>query len=40
MAAKGLIPGNAVMVYAPRDREELETVFGLVEASFHYALGD
>lgn len=40
VAAKGLIPGNAVMVYAPRDREELEIVFGLVEASFRYALGD
>ena len=33
----GQIPPTHVMVYAPRDREELELVWNLVEASYRFA---
>lgn len=39
-AARGLIPQSAVMVYAPRDAGEVETVAGLVEASWRFARGE
>ena len=39
-ARRGLIPGNAVMVYAPRDDVEREVVEGLVRASHAFARGD
>lgn len=35
----GVLPENLVMVYGPRDREELETVWGLIERSYAYATG-
>jgi phospholipase/carboxylesterase len=28
-----------ILIYGPRDRDELDTVFNLVEASYRYALG-
>ena len=37
VARRGLIPANAVMLYAPRDDEELDVVAGLVEASYSFA---
>ena len=37
VARRGLIPANAVMLYAPRDDEELDVVTGLVEASYAFA---
>jgi hypothetical protein len=37
VARRGLIPANAVMVYAPRDDEELVVVAALVEASCAFA---
>jgi hypothetical protein len=39
-AARGLIPQTAVMVFAPRDADEVETVAGLVEASWRFARRD
>lgn len=39
VAARGLIPHNAVMVYAPRDDAEREVVAALVRASHAYASG-
>ena len=39
VARRGLIPANAVMLYAPRDDEELEVVAGLVEAAHAFASG-
>jgi hypothetical protein len=39
MALRGFIPRNIVMVYGPRDQEELEVVGGLIEASRDYACG-
>jgi hypothetical protein len=39
VARLGLIPGNAVMVYAPRDDGELEVAERLVRASHEYAGG-
>ena len=38
-ARMGLIPPTAMMVYAPRDEDELETVARLVEASYRFARG-
>lgn len=40
VARLGYIPGNVVMIYAPRDEQELEIVLGLVEESRRYAAGD
>jgi hypothetical protein len=37
MAARGLIPQTAVMVYAPRDEDELGVVVELVKASHRFA---
>ena len=37
IARRGLIPANAVMLYAPRDDGELDVVAGLVEASYTFA---
>ena len=35
----GYIPQNVVMIYAPRDAEEIEVVAGLVEEAYRYAGG-
>ena len=40
VARLGYIPENVVMIYAPRDEEELEIVLGLVEGSRRYAGGN
>jgi hypothetical protein len=40
VARMGYIPENVVMIYAPRDTQELEIVLGLVEESRRYAIGD
>lgn len=40
VARRGLIPANAVMVYAPRDDDEREVVEGLVRASHAFARGE
>jgi len=40
MARQGLIPGTAVMVYAPRDDAERAVVEQLVRASHAFARGD
>ena len=37
VARRGLIPANAVMLYAPRDDAELDVVTRLIEASFEFA---
>jgi phospholipase/carboxylesterase len=39
VARMGLIPPTTVMLYAPRDTEELETIYSLVLASYRYAGG-
>jgi hypothetical protein len=39
MAMRGYIPGNVLMIYAPRDEQELEVVMHIVEASRARALG-
>lgn len=39
VARRGLIPRTTVMVYAPRNRDELEVVYGLVLASYRHAGG-
>lgn len=40
VARRGLIPANAVMVYAPRHDSEREVVEGLVRASHAFARGE
>lgn len=40
VAARGLIPANAVMLYAPRDDAEREVVEGMVGACHRFARGD
>ena len=40
VARRGLIPANAVMVYAPRDDAEREVVEQLVRASHAFARGE
>jgi hypothetical protein len=40
VARLGYIPENVVMIYAPRDEQELEIVLGLVEESRRYAAGE
>jgi luciferase-like monooxygenase len=37
LAAAGRAPKTLVMVFAPRDDQEVDVVAGLVEASYHYA---
>jgi Family of unknown function (DUF5519) len=37
VALRGLIPANAVMLYAPRDETELDVIEGLVRASHAFA---
>ena len=37
MSRLGYLPTHVVMVYGPRDTDELEVVWRLVEASYHYA---
>lgn len=39
VARTGLIPPTTVMLYAPRDQDELEVVYGLVLASYRFAGG-
>jgi Luciferase len=39
VARMGLIPPNVVMIYAPRDEEEVGVVAGLVEEAYRYAGG-
>jgi hypothetical protein len=39
VALRGLIPPNAVMLYAPRNDEELEVIARLVRASHSFARG-
>jgi Family of unknown function (DUF5519) len=39
VALRGLIPRTAVMLYAPRDLEEMEIVYQLLLASYHFAGG-
>jgi hypothetical protein len=40
VARMGLIPETAVMIYAPRDDEELDVVEGLVRAAHAFARGE
>jgi hypothetical protein len=40
VAARGLIPQTAVMVYAPRNAHEVEIVAQLVEMSWRFARGE
>ena len=40
MARRGLIPPTAVMVYAPRDVAEVETVLQVIGASYRFACGE
>jgi len=40
VARMGFIPENVVMIYAPRDQQELEIVVGLLEESRRYATGN
>jgi phospholipase/carboxylesterase len=40
MARRGLIPPTAVMVYAPRDADEVETVLQVIGASYRFARGE
>jgi hypothetical protein len=37
VALRGLIPANAVMLYAPRDEAELDVIETLVRASHAFA---
>lgn len=39
VARMGYIPQNVVMIYAPRDEEEIEVITGLVVESYRYAGG-
>jgi len=39
VARIGYIPSTTVMLYAPRDLDELEVVYRLVLASYHFAGG-
>lgn len=40
LALRGVIPGNVVMVYGPRDETELEVVKALITASHAFAHPD
>jgi len=39
MAASGMIPKTAVMVFAPRDRDEIETALKILTTSYDFASG-
>jgi hypothetical protein len=39
LAREGIAPKTMVMLYGPRDEEELETVWQLVQASYAFARG-
>jgi hypothetical protein len=39
VARMGYIPATTVMLYAPRDPDELEVVYGLILASYRFAGG-
>jgi hypothetical protein len=39
VARMGYIPQNVVMIYAPRDAQEIEVVARLVVETYHYASG-
>lgn len=39
VARMGLIPRTTVMLYAPRNREELDVILGLLTASYRFAGG-
>jgi Family of unknown function (DUF5519) len=39
VARMGVIPQNVVMIYAPRDEQEIEVVAGLVEKAYRFAGG-
>jgi hypothetical protein len=39
VARMGYIPQNVVMIYAPRDLQEIEVVAGLVVEAYRYASG-
>ena len=39
VARLGLIPGNVVMLYAPRDKAEMEVVLDLVRSALQFARG-
>jgi hypothetical protein len=39
VARRGLIPPNTVMLYAPRDADELEVIYHLALASYRFAGG-
>ncbi len=38
MARRGLIAATAVMIYAPRSAEEVETAIQVIEVSYRFAL--
>lgn len=40
VAVQGMIPETVVMVYAPRDSEEVDVVMSLVETAGQFARGD
>jgi Family of unknown function (DUF5519) len=40
MARRGLLPATAVMIYAPRDAGEVDTVVQVLAASYRFARGD
>jgi hypothetical protein len=40
MARRGLIPPTAVMVYAPRDAADVETVLQVIGLSYRFACGE
>jgi len=40
MARRGAAPQTLVMLYGPRDMEELEMVWRLVQASYAFARGE
>jgi len=39
VARLGYIPQNVVMIYAPRDAQEVEVIAGLVIGAYRYASG-
>ncbi len=39
VARTGLIPPTTIMLYAPRDRDELDVIYSLALASYHFAGG-
>ena len=39
VARMGYIPENVVMIYAPRDTEDIEIITGLVTESYRYVGG-